>query len=87
MSTRALLALVGLAAATAAQNFVVDSSVVPSGLGINNTENVDFGDVDLDGDWDAVLADGGDTGNDQNRIWINQGGLQAGTIGFFSDET
>ena len=48
---------------------------------------MDFGDVDLDGDWDAVLAKGGDIGNEQSRIWINQGGLQGGTLGLFLDDT
>jgi len=51
------------------------------------TENVDFADVDHDGDFDAIIADGGDTTQDQNRIYINLGGVQSGTVGFFSDET
>jgi len=69
--------------------FVDNQSVVPGSPGSNNSysENIDFGDVDLDGDWDAVFADGGDNGNDQNRIWINRGGLQSGGIGTFSDQT
>jgi len=51
----------------------------------SQTENVDFADVDLDGDWDAALADGGDTSQDQNRLWINGGpGAQ---LGVFVDET
>jgi hypothetical protein len=72
----------------AAAQFVLDNSGNPTGPGINSyTENVDFGDVDQDGDWDAVFADGGDAGNDQNRIWINRGGDQGGPIGDFLDET
>jgi hypothetical protein len=39
----------------------------------SQTENIDFADVDLDGDWDAAVADGGDTSQDQNRLWINRG--------------
>jgi hypothetical protein len=35
----------------------------------------------------CILADGGDTGNQQNRIWINQGGAQGGTLGSFVDQT
>ncbi|MEZ5978255.1 MAG: VCBS repeat-containing protein [Planctomycetota bacterium] len=68
---------------------VENTTKIPSGNPANNsaTENVDFGDVDKDGDWDAVFADGGDGGNDQNRIWVNQGGAQGGTVGFFQDRT
>ncbi|NUP95422.1 MAG: VCBS repeat-containing protein [Planctomycetaceae bacterium] len=51
------------------------------------TENVDFGDVDGDGDFDAVLAEGGDAGDDQNNIWINRGNEPGGTIGWFVDRT
>ncbi len=71
------------------QSFQDNTADIPSGSPGNdsNTENVDFGDVDLDGDWDAVFADGGDDGNDQNRIWLNQGGAQGGTTGVFIDRT
>ena len=43
-----------------AQIFIDNQSAIPSGNPANNSysENVDFGDVDLDGDWDAVFADG-----------------------------
>jgi FG-GAP-like repeat len=88
--TLAFLAGAGLLgfAGTANAQFVIDNATNPTGAGIaSSTENVDFGDVDLDGDWDAVFADGGDDGNDQNRIWINRGGLQAGPIGQFLDQT
>ena len=73
----------------AAQTYSFSNSQIPTGAPFNNSasENVDFGDVDLDGDFDAIFADGGDGGNDQNRIWINLGGAQGGTIGFFADET
>ena len=62
---------------------------IPQGSPFNNssTENVDFADVDLDGDLDAAFADGGDSGNDQSRIWINQGFAQGGTLGVFLDAT
>ena len=73
----------------AAQSFVLNTSQIPSGPPDNasGTENVDFADVDLDGDWDAAFADGGNVGADQNRIWINQGNLQGGSLGTFFDET
>lgn len=83
------VALGAFASTAHAQYFIDNQSDIPSGSPSNNSfsENIDFGDVDLDGDWDAVFADGGDQGNDQNRIWINLGGLQAGSIGVFSDQT
>jgi hypothetical protein len=82
----AALAVQGLANA---QIFSDNQADIPQGNPDNNSlsENVDFGDVDLDGDFDAIFADGGDDGNDQNRIWINMAGLQAGTIGIFQDQT
>ena len=78
-----------IATSAEAQVFTDNTIAIPTSGSANNssTENVDFGDVDLDGDWDAVFADGGDAGNDQNRIWVNQGGLQAGTVGDFVDDT
>jgi FG-GAP-like repeat len=73
----------------AAQTYSNNTTSIPQGNPFNNSysENVDFADVDLDGDWDAAFADGGDSNNDQNRLWINQGFAQAGTLGFFLDET
>jgi hypothetical protein len=71
------------------QGFSSGASQVPQGSPFNNSwsENVDFADVDLDGDWDASFADGGDFGNDQNRLWVNAGFAQGGTLGFFLDQT
>jgi len=69
--------------------FAVNTTDVPAAAPGNDseTEQVDFGDLDLDGDWDAVFADGGDAGSDQNRVWINLGGLQGGVTGQFEDQT
>jgi hypothetical protein len=86
----AAFALANIASAQLVNQFLVDDlTLVPQGSPFNDsaTENVDFGDVDLDGDWDSIYADGGDAGNDQNRIWINMGGLQAGQLGLFVDQT
>ena len=81
--------LAAFAGAARAQSFENNTSDIPTGSPANDSssENVDFGDVDLDGDWDAVFADGGDDDDDLNRIWINQGGLQGGTEGIFVDES
>ncbi len=80
------LAAVLVGAAAQAQ-FVRNTTDIPSGNPGNNsnTENVDFGDVDQDGDWDAVFADGGDNAQDQNRIWINLG--PGANLGKFDDQT
>jgi hypothetical protein len=84
-----LLILVAVPSAAPAQVFTSSPSQIPQGNPFNNssTEGVDFADVDLDGDLDCALADGGDCCNDQNRLWINVGGAQGGTIGFFQDQT
>ena len=80
---------ISLSATASAQTFTNNTNQIPQGNPFNNssTENVDFADVDGDGDFDAIWADGGDSGNDQYRIWVNMGGLQGGTIGFFQDVT
>lgn len=87
-STCVLSAIVALSSFVlpASAQFVRNTSSLPTAA-VGSTENVDFGDVDSDGDWDAVFADGGDLGNQQNRLWINQGGAQGGQIGVFVDET
>ena len=41
-----------------------------------------LGDLDGDGDLDAFVANARCEGN---RVWLNQGGLQSGTAGMFSD--
>ena len=78
--------LVLLPAAGRAQVFSDGTAQLP-GLNTAFSENVEFFDVDLDGDADVLIANGGEIGNQRNRLWINQGGLQLGTQGFFVDET
>jgi hypothetical protein len=79
---------VALSPAAAAQSFQTNQSNIPTvGPNQRSSENVDFADIDSDGDWDAIIADGGDDGNYKNRIWINRGGLQGGTVGVFVDDT
>ena len=89
--SRVVLALASLVLGSTAigQSFSNNLTDIPTGGAANSsfTENLAFADVDSDGDLDAIFADGGDLGNDRNRIWINQGGLQAGTVGVFADET
>jgi len=75
-----------LALPASAQQFVRNTAQIPAQPG-DFTEQVDFADVDLDGDWDAAFATGGDLGNQQNRLWINQGGAQGGSVGTFAAAT
>lgn len=88
---RALIALLALPLAPAAfgQAYVDSPGKIPQGTPDNDswTEHVAFADVDLDGDFDALFADGGECCNDQNRIWINLGGQQGGAVGSFVDRT
>ncbi|MFT7669892.1 MAG: hypothetical protein ACI8X5_002599 [Planctomycetota bacterium] len=78
--------LLALSSSAQAQ-FTKNTTDIPTGGAANSsrTENVDFGDVDLDGDWDAVFADGGDVAQDQNRIWLNRG--PGANLGKFVDST
>jgi hypothetical protein len=84
-----LVAALACAQQAAAQVFVSSPSQLPGGAA--GTEfgrsEVDFADIDLDGDWDVGIARGGDCCNDQNLLWANQGGAQGGTVGFFADVT
>jgi hypothetical protein len=83
-----ILLTCALAPSSAAQVFVNSPGNLPFGSGNNGaTMQVDFADVDLDGDVDVACADGGQIGNAQSRLWINLGGLQGGTQGLFVDET
>jgi hypothetical protein len=82
-STRALAIALTLAASrdAATAQFVVTTGKLPETGGLS--ENVDVADVDLDGDWDAAVADGGNFPPQVNKIYVNQGGLEGGVEGFF----
>ena len=83
-SSPTALLLAALASSPAgAQTFVVNTDDVPSNSFVK--EQVDFSDIDLDGDFDCAFAVGG--ANRRNRIWVSRGGLQPGTVGSFMDQT
>src|SRR5690242_5417879 len=79
------LGSLGLGTGAYGQQLIHNTTDVPGSSGY--TENVDFADVDNDGDWDAAFAEGGDFGNQQNVLWINQGAAQGGTLGVFTNVT
>ncbi len=56
-------------------------------FGLNYSENIDPGDVDNDGDLDVLVANGGDQGAQPNRLFLNNAGLQGGTVGTFTEAT
>lgn len=53
------------------------SSTVP--VTTPNNRDVTFSDVDADGDMDLFVARA-----DPNQVWLNQGGIQQGTVGTFT---
>jgi hypothetical protein len=74
-----------LATSAAAQSYQDNTAQIPpSG---SATENVDFADIDGDGDRDLIWANGGDGGNDQSVLWVNRGFEAGGTIGWFANRT
>ena len=83
----AAAASLALAAVSSAQVVFTNATAQFPGSKTGYSENVDFREVEGEGDVEASLAEGGDAGNDQNNIWINRGGEVGGTIGFFADRT
>jgi len=84
------LLIVGASSASAQLTDLQSGRNYPTGatsFGGGRSENIDVGDVDNDGDLDVIVGNGGDGSNEANRIYINNGGLQGGTIGTFSDVT
>jgi len=53
-------------------------------LGYGDARAVALGDLDGDGDLDVFVANSGGLGQ-PNRVWLNDGGAQGGTLGSLSD--
>jgi hypothetical protein len=86
VASSVVLALL-LTAAPVAQILEIDPLPLPPLPGLNRIEDVELGDVDLDGDLDVVVGRGGEVFPEQSRLLINTGGLQGGALGTFVDET
>ncbi|GJM21104.1 MAG: hypothetical protein DHS20C15_10190 [Planctomycetota bacterium] len=56
-------------------------------FGGGRSENIDLADIDHDGDYDVGISNGGDGSAQANVIYINNGGVQGGTIATFSNGT
>jgi hypothetical protein len=56
-------------------------------FGADRTADINSGDADNDGDLDVLTGNGMDGPAQTSRIFINLGGLQAGTEGSFADES
>ncbi|TAJ16592.1 MAG: VCBS repeat-containing protein [Planctomycetota bacterium] len=72
-------------AAAANAQFQLAAGHLPATGG--HSQQLDFADIDHDGDIDALIANGAEELNQQNRVLINLGGAQGGSLGFFADET
>ena len=81
-SVIALTALVAASSGHAQSGVFVDSG---QSLGNDHSRSVALGDVDNDGDLDAYVANAPFIETGTSRLWINQGGTQAGTEGVFLD--
>lgn len=93
LASRALLAspllaslFVTLPASAQTAPFTPSPQYIPFGsANVSPTSEIDFADTDNDGDWDALLANGGEWGLHQCRLWCNMDGLQGGVLGNFLD--
>ncbi len=69
--------------------FTDESATRFSGLPADTSRDIEFADIDGDTDLDIYISNRGTTvnGGEVSRSYVNQGGLQNGTIGFFRDNT
>jgi hypothetical protein len=54
---------------------------------LDDSRDIEFLDLDADGDHDIYVSNTAQISNQSNRWWINMGGAQGGTTGFYQDQT
>ena len=70
--------------------FTDQTSTRFAGFAVIGGRDVEFMDVENDGDLDVYVSahtNGGISSGQASRFFINKGGVQAGTVGFYQDET
>ncbi len=60
-----------------------------AGVPADSSNDIEFVDHDNDGDLDVAVANRGNPGNggEVSRFYVNLGGLQLGSVGFFAEDT
>ncbi|GJM21421.1 MAG: hypothetical protein DHS20C15_13360 [Planctomycetota bacterium] len=69
--------------------FIDGSATRLAGVTLDTSRDIEFVDYDDDGDLDLFVSNRGSTANggEVSRAYRNQGGLQQGAIGFYSEDT
>ena len=73
-----------------AGTFTDETATRFAGFPLMGSRDIEFADIENDGDLDVLVANkgsGGGSVGQVSRFFVNLGGVQAGAVGFFADET